>query len=91
MGPDESAASDVQFVLCRVDDTKDSIKNTYEDAKDNVKDSYRETRDSIKHRYNETNREINENIEHVKQSWRESMTPQNYVSAHVAYAACACC
>lgn len=70
--------------LCRLDDTKDSIKGTYKDAKNSVKDSYRDTKDSIKDRYNETNRELNENIEHVKRSWRESMTPQNYVSIPAA-------
>ena len=89
-------------MLCcdRVDDAKDSIKDTWNDAKDSVrdakdsvKDSYNETKDSIRHSYDETNRELNETIDNAKRSWREAMTPANYVSSQLheqasQYSAC---
>ena len=79
-------------MLCfdRVDDAKDSIKDTWNDAKDSVrdakdsvKDSYNETKDSIRHSYDETNRELNETIDNAKRSWREAMTAANYVSSQL--------
>lgn len=68
-------------------DAKDSVKDTWNDAKHSVQDTYndakdsvRDTKQSIKDKYNETNRDINRNIEHAKQSWRDSLTPHSYVS-----------